>query len=100
MLDQKWSKEHIDTYTKGKDISIMIWGAIWDGGRSDIVIMDRDEESKRGGYSANSYIAVLKDQLPTIYNPGMTFMQGNAPIYTAGKVKKWLEIIRSEFLQI
>jgi hypothetical protein len=39
-LDQKWSKEHISTYTKGKDISIMVWGAIRIGGKSDIVIMD------------------------------------------------------------
>ena len=66
----------------------MVWGAIWIEGKSDIVIMDRDEASKRGGYSANSYITVLDDQLPTIYNPGMKFMQNNAPIHTAGKMKK------------
>ena len=53
--------------------------------------MERDEDSKKKGYSANSYIAVLEDQLPTIYNPGMKFMQDNAPIHTAGKVKKWFE---------
>jgi hypothetical protein len=49
--------------------------------------MERDEESKRGGYSANSYIQVLDAQIPTIYEPGMIFMQDNTPIHTAGKVK-------------
>src|SRR5437763_1055272 len=53
--------------------------------------MDRDEESKKGGYSTNSYISVFDNQLPTIYNPDMKFMQDNAPIHTAGKVKRWLK---------
>ena len=52
----------------------MVWGAIWYGGRSDLVIMERDEESKKGGYSAKSYLAVMEDQLPTIWEPGMVFM--------------------------
>ena len=69
----------------------MVWGAIWVGGCSDIVIMERDEESKRGGYSANSYIRVLDAQIPTIYEPGMIFIQDNSPIHTAGKVKQWFE---------
>ena len=53
--------------------------------------MERDEEPKRGGYSANSYIQVLDAQIPTIYEPGMIFMQDNAPIDTTKKVKEWFE---------
>jgi len=67
----------------------MVWGAIWVGGRSDLFIMDRDMESKREGYSAKSYIQVLDDQLPTIWQPGMVFMQDNAPIHTANVIKNW-----------
>jgi transposase len=88
---QKWDKEMIDTYKKGKDISVMVWGAIWVGGRSDLYIMDRDEASKKNGYSANSYVEVLEDQLPTIWSPGMLFMQDNASIHTAKVVKDWFE---------
>ena len=73
----------IDTFKKGKDISVMIWGAIWVGHHSDIVIMNRDEDAPRGGYSANSYLEVLQDQLPRCWQPGMVFMQDNARIYTA-----------------
>jgi hypothetical protein len=51
----------INTYKKGKDIKVMIWGAIWLGGRSEVVIMERDPYVKKNGYTAASYIAVLED---------------------------------------
>jgi transposase len=53
--------------------------------------MDRDEAAKKKGYSANSYIDILEDQLPTIWSPGMLFMQDNASIYTAKIVKDWFD---------
>ena len=43
------------------------------------------------GYSANSYIEVLKDNLLGLWEPGLIFMQDNAPIHTAKKVIKWFE---------
>ena len=88
---QKWKKEMIQTYTKGKDISIMVWGAFWGGGKSDLILMERDPEAKKGGYSANSYLRVIEDQLPTIWEPGLTFMQDNASVHTARKVRAWFE---------
>jgi hypothetical protein len=53
--------------------------------------MVRDEASPHGGYSANSYLEILDDQLPQIYEPRMTFMQDNASIHTAKRVKAWFE---------
>ena len=88
---EKYNKELICPYKKGKDISVMIWGAIHGDGRSDVVIMERDPDAAKSGYTANSYLIVLNDQLPRIYQPGMTFMQDNASIHTAKKVKKWFE---------
>ncbi len=58
---QKWNKDYVQTYRLSRDISIMVWGCFWDIGRSDLYILDRDFESKKHGYSANSYIAVLND---------------------------------------
>jgi len=92
---QKWFPAFVQTYAKGKDIKAMVWGCFWiEGGqvkRSGLYIMDRDFESKKNGYSARSYIEVLDDQLPTCWEPGLIFMQDNAPIHTANAVKKWFE---------
>jgi hypothetical protein len=79
----------IDTYKKGKDISVMVWGCFWGGGRSELYILSRDFESKKYGYSANSYIEVLDHQLPTCWQPGLTFMHDGASIHTAYKVRDW-----------
>jgi hypothetical protein len=81
----------VQTYKKGHDISIMVWGTIWIGGRSDLIIMNRDDDAAANGYTANSYISVLEEGLQRSWQPGMKFMQDNAPIYTAKKVIKWLE---------
>jgi DDE superfamily endonuclease len=77
----------------------MIWGAIWIGGRSDIIIMERDDDSSKGGFSANSYIKVLEEAIPTAYEPGMIFMQDNAPIHKANIVEEWLESYGIEVLE-
>ena len=41
----------ISTYKKGKDISVMIWGAIWIRGWSDVVLLERDPDAPHRGYS-------------------------------------------------
>ena len=51
----------------------------------------RDFESKKHGYSAASYVEVLDAMLPGNYTDDLYFMQDNAPIHTANKVKKWFE---------
>jgi hypothetical protein len=51
--------------------------------------MDHDFESKKHGYSANSYIEVLDNNLPSCWSPGLVFMHDNASIYTAYKVCNW-----------
>jgi hypothetical protein len=95
--NQKWDKEMVTTYKKGKDISVMVWAAIWWWNgmvhKSELHILERDWESKKHGYSARSYIDVLDAQLPRIWEPGMIFMQDNALIHTAKTVKKWFEDI-------
>jgi hypothetical protein len=90
---QKWQKDYVQTYKASKDIKIMVWGSFWDYGRSDLYILDRDFESKKHGYSANSYLVVLNDQVKPYYDdhedPGYIFMQDNASIHTAHVVRRW-----------
>ena len=88
---EKWNKGMVQRYKKGYDVSVMVWAAFWGAGRSDLVKMTRDENAKRNGYSADSYIEILEENVTAIWEPGLTFMQDNAPIHTARKVKKWFE---------
>ena len=87
---QKWDRACIQTYKKGKDISIMVWGAIWLGGRSDLDIMVRDTTTG-GGYTAQSYIDTLEHTMGAWLQPGYIFMQDNASIHTARKVSQWFD---------
>ena len=58
-LKDKWKPSMVETYKSNKNMKIMVWGMFWGSGRSSLHIMDRDFESKKYGYSANSYIEVL-----------------------------------------
>ena len=59
--------------------------------------MDRDFESKTHGYSAESYLEVLDAQVSLIFEQltrngnNYNFMQDNASIHMAKKVKEWFK---------
>ena len=88
---QKWDKDMIVPYMKGKDITIMIWAAIWANEASDCVILYGDREATHQGVSSRVYLKLLKEQIPRVYQPGRIFMQDNAPIHTAKIIQKYLE---------
>ena len=66
-------------------VSTAFWG---DGQRSDLLILERNFESKKYRYTANSYLALLKDLVVPNYTDDLIFIQDNAPIHTAKKVKE------------
>ena len=51
--------------------------------------MNRDFASKKHGYTADSYIEVLDAELAQHHQEGLIFMQDNASIHTAYKVRDW-----------
>jgi hypothetical protein len=53
--------------------------------------LERDFESKKYGYTANSYIEVLEARVLEDYYDSLIFIQDNAPIHIVGKVKEWFE---------
>ena len=53
--------------------------------------MDRDFESKKHGYSANSYLEVLDENLPSCWSPGLVFIYDGAAIHTAYTVRRWFQ---------
>jgi transposase len=52
--------------------------------------MQRDNNSKRKGYTAKSYLQILQDRLLPTYNGWRHFQQDNAQIHRAQEVDAWL----------
>jgi len=83
--EQKWDRDKITEIRNGKAFRIMVWGAFWGSGMSDLYLLERYWESKKHGYSAASYIQILDHSLTGIWEPGLVFMQDNASIHSAKK---------------
>jgi hypothetical protein len=71
--------------------TLMMWGSIWLGGRSDILLMDRDDDAPRGGYTTWSYLQILEEGLLSYYQPGTFFQQDNAKIHVSRVAQQWFE---------
>lgn len=69
----------------------MVWGCIWKGGRSDLVVMQRDEGTRRRGYTAQSYQKALEEGLLPCYDETRHFQQDNATIHVAASTEQWLQ---------
>jgi hypothetical protein len=66
----------------------MVWGSIWldersRPRRSKLVIIERDPNAARGGYSSQSYIKTLQEGLLPHYRRSQLFMHDNARIHTS-----------------
>lgn len=55
------------------------------------MVIERDLEAPHQGYSAQSYIKVLEQELPRMYTPDFIFQHDNAPIHTVNATREWLE---------
>ena len=89
---QKWDTNMIEPVAKGKQLSVMIWGAInLLDAKLELGLMERDEESPGGGYTAGSYIKILDENFLYAYYPGYQYQQDNARIHTAKKTQEYLE---------
>lgn len=71
-------------------ITIMVWAAIWKGGRSPLVIMTRDVNARKRGFTSQSYIQALQEGLIPFYDETCHFMQDNAPIHGSAAVEAFL----------
>jgi hypothetical protein len=81
----------ISPYLKGKQASVMVWACFSGGlGASELILMDRDTEAPKQGYSSQSYCKTLEVGLLEYYEEGMFFMQDNAPIHKSGATTAWL----------
>jgi hypothetical protein len=98
---ERWLVQNVQPKMTGKNLSIMVSGCFSGrSGRCDLQVMERDTLSRKGGYSAASYIKVLEEVIPQQYEPGMYFLQDNAKIHTAIKTRKWLRDNTVRLLEI
>ena len=85
---------------KSKDISVIVWAAFSGAlGKSDLVVMERDVKALKGGYSAESYLKVLEEQILRIWEPGLIFIQDNALIHKASIITKFFKENRIKVLK-
>lgn len=88
---QKFNPSYVNLTNHVKaDIYLMVWGAIWENGRSELIIMERDPTSKRKGYTSQSYISALREGLLPIYDGTRFFQQDNSSIHTSAASMEWM----------
>ena len=88
---EKWNPEMIEPKDKRHEIRQMVWASFWYNEQSELVIMERDYEADRQGYSSVSYTEALKEGLLPIYDAGDPFVQDNAPIHKSYFTQEFFE---------
>ncbi len=93
---QRWAVQGQPHFTK---VLKVFWAVFGYGVRSDLVAIEGDPESARGGVTARCYLSVLQEHLPTVMDANSIFMHDNARIHMARIVKSWLEEQTFEVMQ-
>lgn len=69
----------------------MVWAEFsLAGGRSELIVMERDPKASHQGCSACSYIKELEEELPRMYMLGFILQHDNASIHQADTTWEWL----------
>jgi transposase len=96
---EKFDKRFVNLKNHVKaNITIMVWGTVWRGGRSELIIMERDEDAPRRGYIAKSYQKALREGLLPHYDGTRHFQQDNARIHVCEATQTWLAKHRIEWM--
>jgi transposase len=93
---EKWKKEMVTEVGTSRKPAQMVWASVWldergQARRSKLVIMDRDPDAKRQGYSSQSYMQALTKGLLPYWRRSQLFMQDNAPIHKSRVVRAFLD---------
>lgn len=70
----------------------MVWAAIFNSGKSDLVVIERDATARRNGYTVISYRNALSDGLLPTYHYTRPFQQDNARIHNFGGMPQRLQL--------
>lgn len=74
----------------------MFWAAFSHSICTELVPIDGDEASVRGGVTARVYLEVLKNHLETVIQPGDILIQDGAAIHTVYVIRDFFTNMREE----
>ena len=77
----------------------MIWAAIGLEVKTPLVFIERDTDSIRNSFTAQSYLSALEEGLIPVYSLGRLFQQDNARIYLASLVQDQFETHRVQVIK-
>jgi hypothetical protein len=86
---QQYNRDKVTAFNKSKDIRVMVWAAVYNSGYSDLCIIRRDPRAPKKGYTANSYIRILRDGLLPILETDSVLQQDGAGIHRAKAIMKF-----------
>jgi hypothetical protein len=82
----------IQPYNKSKGVSFMISsGFSGDYGRGALILMERDPDAPRNGFTAWSYTEALDEMLTELWAADSLLLQDNARVHTAAHTIAWLQ---------
>lgn len=79
----KRNKRHVIMKRHSEGGSIMVWGAIGLGFKSQLVIID-------GRLNSEKYCEILDEHLIPLISPELMYQQDNAPIHVSRYTKNWM----------
>ena len=93
---EKWKPEMIEPAGTARAPQQMVWASIWldergRARRSNLVIIERDPDAQRLGYSSKSYTEVLTKGLLPHWRRSQLFMQDGAGIHRARVVRSFFD---------
>lgn len=85
---EKWKRRMITEVPASQKPAQMVWTSVWlsergQPRRSPLIIMERDLDAPRSGYTAKSYIHALERGLLPYWRRSQLFMHDNARIHTS-----------------
>jgi len=81
----------IQLYNKDKNKLIMIWTCFEnDNQKSDLIFMSDDSDAKQREITSVIYLKILEEQMSTLWESDLIYIQNEASIHTAYIIKKWL----------
>jgi transposase len=87
----------VSEISTGRKPAQMVWALVWldkrgRPRRSKLIIMQRDLDAPKGGYSTQTYIKTLKQGPLPYWHRSQLFMQDNARIHTLRTARAWLSL--------